>query len=149
MTIEQFLAELRQPIHIVGGSTLFTGPMPDCFISVNAKHPGAYAAAINGGRDDARRAKDWEFVLQPNPDAKQRLPNLIRTERRHAQQILEHRGVQPTTFFALAVICEILDIKCELWGIDGYASKHHDGDLEMSYMKRFKHVTVHDPRPHW
>ena len=150
MTIEQFLAELRQPIHIVGSSSLFTGPMPDCFISVNAKHPGAYAAAINGGCGDASRANDWEFVLQPNPDCKQRnrLPQTMQTKIRIAHCILGPK-VQPTTYFALAAICWSLEIPCELWGICGWASKYHDGDLEMHHLKRMTGVTVHDPRPQW
>ena len=151
MTIEEFLRELSQPIHIVGGSPLFTGPWPCPFISVNAKHavPEACAAAINAGKQDAKRAHGWEFVLQPNnTGSKPHHPRAMIANRNYWQKY-DLRGRQPTTYFALVAICQQVGVAVDLWGICGWASRFHYGDLEMHYLKKMSGVVVHDPRPQW
>lgn len=176
-SLESFLESIHQPIQIVGGSPLIRerteddkfwgtpgdyncfpgGKLPEFAISINGLQPGAYAAAINCGRSDRRRVKNWERVLRPNPQTYLDRAGVITPMMPLLEYLslwsAEHKVIlnkQPTTCFAMMVICDRLKLRAELWGVCGWASKWHDGDLEMHYMKNFMPLaTVHDPRPQW
>ena len=145
--IEGFLTALPQPIIVVGGSPLcdetFLGG-----ISINGFRKECQIAAINSRRSDTARTRGVRDILQP-----------VRTRRLYCDRALLPRdkypvpaemSMQPTTCFSLLLICEALALSVELYGVCGWASHYHDGDWEMHWMKkRMRHVTVHDPRPHW
>ena len=153
-SLESFLRDLHHragPINIVGGSPLYCD-MPNPFpISINGLRAGAYAAAINNGKRDQRRVSDWNYILVPNPQ-----PNVVQPRGAVVPESsyplpIEFPAVQPTTCFSLLLICYWLKLPVNLFGVCGWASKWHDGDWEMHYIKRVmnKFVTVHDPRPKW
>lgn len=175
MSIEKFLADMPEPVAIIGGSPLI---QPDgeewpllspvktysdiphfaeilkTAISINGFRAGAYAAAINNGRADSRRVRRWERVLLPNPSDYKGGLDVMLPEKDYGQGdiILRRFGVsaQPTTALSLVMICNALKIHTSLSGICGWASRWHCGDLEMHLFKHeMPFVTVHDPRPEW
>lgn len=145
--IEGFLTALPRPIVVVGGSPLCDREFPGG-ISINGFHGECQIAAINSSRSDTARTRGVCDILQP-----------VRARRRYCDRAILPRDEyptpsempkQPTTCFSLLLICEALALNVELYGVCGWASRHHDGDWEMHWMKtRMKHVAVHDPRPPW
>lgn len=149
MNIEDFLIELPR-VRIVGGSPLFTGPLPEFAISINALKPEAFACAINCSRGNVRRATQRERVLVPMPDERGRWPSHFMLPKSPPLTPYIPNDKQPTTCFALLCMCRKLKLEVELYGVCGWASKWHDGDWEMHYIKHvMDNVTVHDPRPTW
>lgn len=148
MTLEEFLVGLPA-VRIVGGSPLYQPTvLPEYSISINGFRTGAYAAAINNRREDFARAKGFKRVLVPNPHQNDYVGGIFPDGKYPLPSGLEHA---PTTCFSLLIICEAVSVKkVELFGVCGWASKWHDGDWEMHYIKRhMPNVTVHDPRPPW
>ncbi len=146
--LEDFLLALPQPIIVVGGSPLCAETFSDG-ISINGFHPECRIAAINSLRSDVVRTRLFEHILQP-----------YRPKRARCDRALLPRGTyalpahmpdkQPTTCFSLLLICETIGLTTHVHGMCGWASRHHDGDWEMHWMKqRMKHIKVHDPRPRW
>ncbi len=156
MTIEEYLATMPF-INVIGGSPLCTTPPIGCSISINGIRD-AVAAAVNCGKKDERRVKGWSRVLLPNPDHGKHPEHWMRPGQDYRgwwpDYIRHSKTIQPTTIFSLLIICEVhcalTDKETHLYGYDGWASKWHDGDFEMHWIKtKMKHVIVHDPRPHW
>lgn len=147
MTVEEFLKSLPT-VRILGGSPLYEG-MPYQAISLNGRRHGAYAAAINTSKADILRVCSWRYVLVPRPQGASFIENAMLPEKEY--KLPESMpNVQPTTCLSLLLICRELDLKVELYGVCGWASKWHDGDWEMHYIKtKMPNVTVHDPRPKW
>lgn len=168
-SVENFLLELPQPLIIVGGSPLIfeqteddrmyggrghyncfpKEQLPDFAISINGLCPGAYAAAVNCSRKDARRVRGWSYVMRPNPQPDVDNNGFMVPAFQYKNRF-DLEGKQPTTCLMLLQICEVLKLRVELFGICGWASKWHNGDLEMHFIKtRMPLVTVHDPRQKW
>ena len=149
MTLEQFLIDwsLGERLQIVGGSPLYK-ELPARAISINGRRPGAPVAAINNSGRDWRRVTDWQHVIVPSP-LKIYPPRVI-VPSYLVPPPDSMPDKQPTTCFSLLLICEALKLPVDLWGVCGWASKWHDGDWEMHYIKTMMQgVTVHDPRPQW
>lgn len=157
MSVEEFLKSLPE-IHIYGGSPLWQGVVHPYGISINGFHPG-YAAAVNLSKADYKRTLSWERVLSP-ADGEYPWPDAWRGAEANRVVMTPSQtydsyfpvlhGKQPTTVFRLLRICDYLKLPSHLYGVDGYASKWHDGDWEMHIIKtQFPFTTVHDPRPAW
>ena len=158
MLLETFLLNILKAnpvINIVGGSPLVKWvpssrlSLPPYAISINGILTGAYAAAINASKSDLRRVAGWDHVISPLTD--HGFPaNVVTPGSRYPMPGDFPSGVQPTTTFRLLLICDFLKLPTNLYGVCGWASKWHDGDWEMHFIKRYmKTVTVHDPRPKW
>lgn len=148
MTLEEFLRTLPKPLTIVGGSPLYADEAPASAISINGFRPECEIAAINSQASDARRVANVKHVIQPYPKRVHLERAMLPANHYPVPEGMPNK--QPTTYFTLCMICEALEIDAHVYGICGWASRHHDGDWEMHYMKRkMRHITVHDPRPKW
>jgi hypothetical protein len=145
--LEDFLLE-KGEVTIIGGSPLFDGGIEDA-ISINGFRSECKIAAINGNRSDNRRCiGKFDHVIAPNP--KRKVPGTVIVPKNRVKMPDGFPGRQPTTYFALALICESLKIPTNIYGICGWASKWHYGDWEMFYMKhRTEYLKVYDPRTPW
>ena len=154
MNLEDFLIRMGGEITIVGGSPLYTDSSPPDAISINGFRPECKYAAVNiTVRDHMRCLANKQRMLMPHFWRKG-LENydyaLTPNDTYELPEYLNGGKIQPTTCFALLVICRQLLLRVQLFGVCGWASKWHDGDWEMHYVKRFMpNVTVHDPRPPW
>ena len=154
MTIENYLCRQSQPIRVFGGSPLYKpARMIKPSISINGLRKGAQAAAVNSSSSDAKRVRDWRHVMVPYPQANHTYPeNWMLPSKDYSPRWPDHIRwhYQPTTCFALLTICRELSLDVDLFGVCGWASKYHDGDWEMHYIKlHMKNVNVYDPRPKW
>jgi hypothetical protein len=151
VTLEEFLVEKFDEsgkVVIVGGSPLFEEELPEA-ISINGFHKECSIAAINSNRSDVRRTVGkFSYVMAPRP--KKKVPDSVLVPRRKYLMPNDFPGREPTTYFSLIMICEMLEIPTEVYGICGRASKYHYGDWEMWHMMhRTKYITINDPRPAW
>lgn len=150
--VEDYLLGLGRSVTVIGGSPLFLPPAPLAYrgISINGACEYAGAAAVNSSKSDAKRTSHFRTVIQPTKEGKRSPHPRVIVPRDFYALPSEFPSVQPTTCFLLLRICELIGLDVELYGVCGWASRWHDGDWEMHYIKtRMKNVTVHDPRPRW